>query len=429
MGCLALLALALTAVSFAQVVTTPEIGPAPNPIGSGARAMGMGNAFIAVADDATAASWNPGGLSQLQRPEISLAVEGLRQSEGMGSDLYPDAESAETISLADLNYASVAYPFFYRRNMVLSLNYLKQYRFDKALAYPLQTTIEGIGLDSRFEYRQDGAFATLAPAFGIDVTAHLALGLTLNVWNHDITQSSAYEQESRTAWSLLPGSLEGASSHVLKDRFEVDRGTSLVLGGLYRFNAQWALGAVVKPAYTLQLEHTQTEAYSTPPGADTYSTTASSADLHLPLVAGLGLAWRPADPLTVSADVTWTDWSNCTYTENGRETNPLTIEPVSESELNDTRTARLGVEYLVIRERHVVPLRCGAGYDPSPAIVGVDTYYSLTCGTGLQWGRYALDVAYEVRWGRDVGKDVLLGIAGSEDVVRHRVLASLIVYF
>ncbi len=389
----------------------------------------MGNAFIAVADDATAASWNPGGLSQLQRPEISLAVEGLRQSERMGSGLYPDTESDEAISLADLNYASVAYPLFYLRNMVLSLNYLKQYRFDKAMAYPLQATNGGTSLDSRFQYRQDGAFAALAPAFGIDVTAHLALGLTINVWNHDMTQSSAYEQESRTAWSLLSGSLESVSSHVLRDRFEVDDGTSLVLGGLYRFNAQWALGAVLKPAYTLHLEHTQTEAYSTPPADSTYTTTESTADLRLPLLAGLGLAWRPSDPLTVSADVTWTDWSNCTYAENGRETNPLTIEPVSERELNDTRTARLGLEYLVIRERYVVPLRCGAGYDPSPAIVGVDGFYSLTWGTGLQWERYALDIAYEVRWGRDVGKDALLGIAGSEDVVRHRVLASVIVYF
>ena len=45
--------------------------PSWNPVGSGARALGMGGAFIAVADDATAASWNPGGLIQLERPEIS----------------------------------------------------------------------------------------------------------------------------------------------------------------------------------------------------------------------------------------------------------------------------------------------------------------------------------------------------------------------
>jgi hypothetical protein len=41
-------------------------------LGSGARALGMGGAFLARADDATAASWNPAGLSYLRRPEMSL---------------------------------------------------------------------------------------------------------------------------------------------------------------------------------------------------------------------------------------------------------------------------------------------------------------------------------------------------------------------
>src|SRR5262245_37475869 len=41
-------------------------------VGSGARAWGMGGAFVAVADDATAATWNPAGLAILQRPEITL---------------------------------------------------------------------------------------------------------------------------------------------------------------------------------------------------------------------------------------------------------------------------------------------------------------------------------------------------------------------
>ncbi len=39
--------------------------------GAGARAKGMGGAFIGVADDATAVSWNPAGLAQLDRPEAS----------------------------------------------------------------------------------------------------------------------------------------------------------------------------------------------------------------------------------------------------------------------------------------------------------------------------------------------------------------------
>ena len=40
--------------------------------GNGARAAGMGNAFVGVADDATAISWNAAGLTQLYSMEASL---------------------------------------------------------------------------------------------------------------------------------------------------------------------------------------------------------------------------------------------------------------------------------------------------------------------------------------------------------------------
>jgi hypothetical protein len=45
----------------------------PNTYGIGPRAMGMGGAFTAVADDASAAYWNPAGLSQISSYEISIS--------------------------------------------------------------------------------------------------------------------------------------------------------------------------------------------------------------------------------------------------------------------------------------------------------------------------------------------------------------------
>jgi len=41
-------------------------------LGVGARALGMGGAFVGVADDVTACFWNPSGLSQLNRKQLSL---------------------------------------------------------------------------------------------------------------------------------------------------------------------------------------------------------------------------------------------------------------------------------------------------------------------------------------------------------------------
>jgi len=41
-------------------------------IGVGARALGMGGAYVAIANDGSAVYWNPAGLSQLQKREVSF---------------------------------------------------------------------------------------------------------------------------------------------------------------------------------------------------------------------------------------------------------------------------------------------------------------------------------------------------------------------
>ena len=76
----------LQAASIFQQV---GIASSPNPVGSGARALGMGGAFIGVADDATAASWNPAGLIQLEKPELSIVGEYFHRSDEFSSDQHP----------------------------------------------------------------------------------------------------------------------------------------------------------------------------------------------------------------------------------------------------------------------------------------------------------------------------------------------------
>src|SRR5258705_994367 len=45
-------------------------------IGVGARAVGLGESFVAVANDPSAIYWNPAGLASLQRQEIELSHVG-----------------------------------------------------------------------------------------------------------------------------------------------------------------------------------------------------------------------------------------------------------------------------------------------------------------------------------------------------------------
>jgi hypothetical protein len=56
--------------AFAQ--STPIFGQ-PYTFGIGPRAIGMGGAFVAIADDASAAYWNVAGLAQISSYEISLS--------------------------------------------------------------------------------------------------------------------------------------------------------------------------------------------------------------------------------------------------------------------------------------------------------------------------------------------------------------------
>ena len=62
-------------------------------LGAGARALGMGGAFLARADDATAASWNPAGLSYLLRPEVSLVggINRVRIDSSAETDVFRGA--------------------------------------------------------------------------------------------------------------------------------------------------------------------------------------------------------------------------------------------------------------------------------------------------------------------------------------------------
>lgn len=412
---------------------TIEIGTSPNPVGSGARAMGQGNAFIAIADDATAASWNPGGLPQLQKPEISFALDAICRREAIASNLHPESKSTDAVDVADFNYASVVQPYFYRKNMVFSLSFLRLYDFDKAMRFPFNTPRR----QSQFDFDQEGAFAVVAPAYGIELTDQLSLGITANVWNHSVTQASRYEQTTDERGVLTkPSGLQSNFANRIEESFAVDRGYSIVIGGLYRPSKEFTLGAVLKPSHRLRLDHRHQDQFFQ---ADITTgfierndllRTRNSVELRFPWIFGAGVAWRPTDRWTVSTDATWTQWSEYQFEENGVTTNPLTNTSAAADQLDDTVTIRLGSEYLLLLKSIIVPLRGGCGYDPGPAVNDVDEFYTVSLGTGLQAGPVMFDIAWEFRWGNHVNSDILRGLGDGEQTVRqYRVLASMIYYF
>lgn len=72
--------LACAAVVFLSLPVVAATGMPPDTeqlLGVGAKADGMGNAFVAIANDPTAAFWNPAGLSFLQKTELMAVVKSV----------------------------------------------------------------------------------------------------------------------------------------------------------------------------------------------------------------------------------------------------------------------------------------------------------------------------------------------------------------
>jgi len=424
-----------------EITQSLDISTSPNAVGSGARAMGMGGAFIAVADDATAASWNPAGLSQLKKPEFSFAFSFFTRREGYSSSSHREAEGMQESENREINYFSIAYPFvMFERNMIVSLNYQRLYDFERDMKLDYQTEPLGWqGLDAGFQkidFRQYGGLKALSPAFAVEITPAFSLGITLNIWTDKLFWSNGWESDSR---SLLtqPGAWfqDRYVRSVEHDRYYDFHGINLHLGFLWKPNSFLTIGGVVKTPFKAKARHEKRfESTSDQLGSlvirEGVFSFKENIDLEMPLSYGIGAAFRFSDRLTVSMDVFRTEWSNFILEDGfGQRTSPVTGKPSHETDVKATHQVRLGMEYLFILTRTVIPLRLGLFYDPEPSEKNPQDFWGFSVGTGFSAGKTVVDLAYQFRFGNNV-QGVLLGVPETDaDVKQHRRLLSVIYHF
>ncbi len=160
----------------------------------------MGGAFIGVADDATAASWNPGGLIQLKKTELSVVGASLYRSETNEFKAYMESSGGQGISGTELNYLSFAHPFnLFRRNMIVSLNYQHLFDLNREWHFPIIYRA-GSG-EQHIHYQQKGGLSAVGIAYCIQVTPEFSLGVTLNIWKNRWSKNEWEQIEDRTRLS------------------------------------------------------------------------------------------------------------------------------------------------------------------------------------------------------------------------------------
>ncbi|HEX7356226.1 MAG TPA: hypothetical protein VF270_00790, partial [Ignavibacteriaceae bacterium] len=90
-------------------------------LGSNARALGMGNAFNALSDDASAAYFNPAGFGLLKKMELS---GGLTFTNFDNTTTFFGKETNDNSTNTSLNRISFALPFpTYQGSLVFGLSY------------------------------------------------------------------------------------------------------------------------------------------------------------------------------------------------------------------------------------------------------------------------------------------------------------------
>ena len=414
------------------------ISSSPNPVGSGARAVGMGGAFIAIADDATAASWNPGGLMRLERPEVSMVGAYFNQREDFFSDIHPEIDNTGEVDDFNINYFSATYPFHFHKDMVVSINYQRLYEFERSFSHAYDYSSLGSDVLSDKHFNQNGYVGALGLACAISVTPKLSFGATLNIWTDQLLWRNGWEETYSDHSVRTQGPVLITYDTHITDKYSEFRGWNVNLGLLWDINKYLTFGAVVKTPFKASIHHeykfTQTTTYGPPinitlsPDPEDFS---ENVELRMPLSYGIGLAWRISDALSLDLDVYRTRWSKYILIDSqDNKFSPIDGRPKKDSDVEDTTQVRIGGEYLFIGQdtQVVVPVRGGIFYDPEPSHGTSQDFYGIAIGSGVAYKRFIFDVAYQLRWGRGVDTGNLIATS-SADIRQHLLLASIIVHF
>ncbi|HET6271497.1 MAG TPA: hypothetical protein VFG32_00815, partial [Bacteroidota bacterium] len=121
-------------------------------LGTGARALGMGNAYTGVASDFSALFWNPAGLAQLEHGEFSFGLSHLNFKD---NSTFFNANEPYTNNATKLNSLGLVFPFPVRRgSAVLAFGYNRQSDFTTGVSFqgfnPNSSIIQTFARDSAF---------------------------------------------------------------------------------------------------------------------------------------------------------------------------------------------------------------------------------------------------------------------------------------
>lgn len=376
----------------------------------GARALGMGGAFLALADDASAAEANPAGLTILRQPEVSL--EGRHwetdQSFAVAGD-FPDLETASLTNRsrrAEVNFGSIVYPM---GNFAIAAYY------HQPLAQRSDTTV--LGNNINFYLGPNGPVSptqcdndpkclqyVLYPfRTAVDVSLKTTgVALAYKIGSFSIGGAVKHMQFEETAFTFRTDT--DFNPLTLVGQVGDDSDTTFTGGIKWEISPSFSFGAVYKQGASFETDLLFQDLSSG--GSEI---TFANPAFNVPDIYGAGIAFRPIPTLTISADVV-----NVGYSALSDDFYSVLdgIDGDAEYEVDDVTEYHVGAEYFFATQIPVA-IRAGWWRDPAhsltfvgdldrPNAVGARILYPGTedqdhysVGVGLAWPRFQIDAAYD----------------------------------
>ena len=335
------------------------------------RVIGRGGAFVAQADDPSAVYYNPAGIVQLEGTQATAGLNFVMPKATFKSGVDSSALNTFVGKETDVEDSVFVIPNFYITHKIGD---------QWGLGFG---AFSNFGLGTDWPDNWDGRFLlggtdanlktfSLNPVVAYRPIPKLSLSAGAVFQYLDIE----LKNKRFTGTRLEPEQiLEG-------DNWEVGWN----IGVLFRLMDEVQLGA----AYRSRVDHAIDGTFEISGILDT----GAKADLELPSVLLLGIAWTWHD-LTLEFDAHWTEWSTYQKLEVLLD-NGTTIS--NEKAWKDVWAYRFGAEYQ-LNERF--DLRAGLVFDKSPIpdrtldiLVPSGDRWLFTGGLGVHYNKWTIDLAY-----------------------------------
>jgi long-subunit fatty acid transport protein len=374
--------------------------------GAGARAEGIGGAFTAVADDATAVSFNPAGLGQLLQPEVSLVGMSYRREfqnyHFISTDQTPALDLSDSL-LKDRRtlptFVSASVPTrLLGKNLVFQVSWQRLFDLGQDTTQTVQETDRSGQLPVKYlaqRIQQKGQVDLWSAAVAYDLSPRLLIGASLNLWRG----AWAFRSDSDEGFQPLPSATAEYTRIQEDDRM---RGSNWNLGLLWR-SEQLNVGVVYRSDFSAPFSTTM-KSQSNVPENQLPASFSASYQLRWPETLGVGLAYRPHQQLLLALDWTRTRWSQASFLPRGGSLDNLNFFDLrAETRTADTETVRLGAEWLLFAGNTLIPLRAGLFREPQPATDALSlenrVFRGFTLGIGCKVRALSFDLAYKFSQG------------------------------